>query len=324
MAIEYSAESLIKKTAIDLGFSEVGITDIRPSDRSTKTFDRWLERGWHGDMRYLSGGRDKRHDPGLLLKGARSVVCVAVNYYSRQRERAGARETLGGTIATYAYGRDYHNVIRKMLEKLQSRLEGFFPGMESVICVDTQPVSERDFALKSGIAWLGKNSCVISQEFGSWILLGLLVTTLSLHNDTPLESLCGSCTRCMDACPTGALDEAYVLDATKCISYLTIEKRGEIAGELHARIGDNLFGCDDCQRVCPFNEAARKESLVFRGEKHNPVFDMPLGELAVISEEAFRDHTRDSALGRCKAEGMRRNARIVLANRRSRRARSSA
>jgi epoxyqueuosine reductase len=317
MAVEYTTESLIKQTAYDIGFSEVGITRPVPGPKSSDAFKRWLDRGMHGDMRYLSGGYDKRRNPALLLDGARSVICVAVNYYSKDRNEINDRRD-GGVFSIYCHGPDYHVVIRKMLDELAERLRAFFPRMRSVACVDTQPISERDLAVNAGIAWLGKNTCVISHEYGSWIFLGELITDLELAYDTPLETLCGSCTRCMDACPTGALDEAYVLDATKCISYYTIEKRGEIPVELHAGIGDRLFGCDECQRVCPFNDAAAKESIVFQGKHGNPLLEKRLGELAVISDEEFRTHTRGSAIERCKSDGMRRNARIVLANHRSR------
>jgi epoxyqueuosine reductase len=326
MAVEYTTESLIKNCAYEIGFSEVGITDTVPSVESDQAFDRWIERGMQGEMRYLTGGADKRHQPSLLLEGARSTICVAVNYYSRGREDVNRERrdrcngvALGGVVSTYAHGRDYHLVVREMLEDLDSRLKSFFPDMKSTICVDTQPISERDLAIQSGVAWLGKNTCVISEEYGSWIYLGELITDLDLRSDAPLESLCGSCTRCMDACPTGALNEAYVLDATRCISYLTIEKRGAIAGTFHEGIGDNLFGCDECQRVCPFNDAAQKQSLAFRDDRTNPVLELPLEDLAEISDERFREYTKDSAIARCKAEGMRRNARIVLANRDGRR-----
>lgn len=316
MPVEYTPESLVKQAAYDIGFSEVGITGVKPSARSDAAFDRWIERGMHGDMRYLSGGADKRHDPAMLLHGAKSIICVAVNYYSRQRNETNdrRRRSLGGRVATYAHGRDYHIVITEMLEVLDERLKSFYTDMRSVICVDTQPISERDLAVQSGIAWLGKNTCVISQEYGSWIFLGELITTLELRADEPLQSLCGSCTRCQDACPTGALDEAWALDATRCVSYLTIEKRGEIPDAFHSGIGDNLFGCDECQRVCPFNDASARESVVFAADAGNSLLDMPLEALARISDEDFRAHTRESAIGRCKPAGMRRNARIVTTN----------
>ncbi len=313
--VAYSTESLIKNTAYDIGFSGVGIAGVKPSPESSRVFDRWIDEGKHGEMRYLSGGKDKRHDPGLLLPGAHSVVCVAVNYYSDSLARKNRRrlETGEGRFSLYAHSRDYHSVLTEMLGELERRLQDFFPRLQSAICVDTQPISERDLAVRAGIAWLGKNTMAISPECGSWIFLGELITNLALTSDVPLRSLCGSCTRCMDACPTGALDEAYVLDATKCISYLTIEKRGDIPVEFHHAIGDNLFGCDDCQAVCPFNNYAH-DSEIFAGEPVNLLLAMSTRELAVLSDENFRELTRDSAIGRCKARGLRRNARIVAAN----------
>ena len=240
---------------------------------------------------------------------------MAVNHYSESKEkrnRAAAAEGRG-RVAVYAQGRDYHEVMTGMLWELEIRLKDFFPGLKAAAVVDTQPISERDAAIRSGIAWLGKNTCVISPEYGSWIFLGGLVTNLTLEPGRPMTGLCGNCTRCITACPTGALDE-YSLDSNKCISYLTIEKRGEIPEEFHARIGDHLFGCDECQRVCPFNKFA-KESAVFGGGERSPIVDMKLKDLAGMSNEDFTELARASAIRRCKAEGLRRNARIVLANR---------
>ena len=276
---------------------------------------RWIAEGKHGEMRYLSGGGDKRHDPGLLLPGARSVVCVAVNYYSEARqERNRKDEDAGrGIFSLYAQGRDYHVVLQEMLKELDRQLREFFPEMESTICVDTQPISERDLAIRSGVAWLGKNTMAISPEYGTWIFLAELITNLELQSDEPLTSLCGSCTRCMDACPTGALDEPFFLDATKCISYFTIEKRGDIPESYHEEIGQFVFGCDVCQIVCPFNKHAQ-ESTVFAGTARNPIIDMSLDELAAMSDDEFRESTRDSAIERCKPAGLRRNARIVARN----------
>jgi len=308
-------ESFVKETALEVGFSLVGITSLDPSPESNSRFDRWIQDGRHGDMRYLSGGADKRHDPRRLLDGAQSAISVAVNYYSKSKVKRNqsAADEGKGEVAIYAHGRDYHTVLARMLESLDRALKSKFPGMESRAVVDTQPISERDLAIRAGIAWLGKNTCVISPEYGSWIFLGELITNLALQVDEPLESLCGSCTLCMEACPTGAIDAPFVVDANRCISYLTVEKRGEIPKDHHKSIGTRVFGCDTCQRVCPFNAAAR-ESVLFEARDVNPIIDLPLTDLVNIGNAKFRAITRDSAISRCKPEGIRRNARIAAAN----------
>lgn len=310
-----TAKSLIKNAAYDVGFSLVGVTDPAPSQQSDLVFDRWIREGRQGGMRYLSLGADKRYAPSLLLGGAKSVVCLGVDYYSEVKARWNleARESGRGLVAIYAHGRDYHDVLLGMLWELELRLKALFPNIETKAVVDTQPISERDLAIKSGIASLGKNTCVISPEYGSWIFLGELITNLFLESDKPLHSLCGSCTVCMDACPTGALDEPYFLDARKCISYLTIEERGEIPQEFRRAIGQNLFGCDVCQRVCPVNAVAR-ESRVFRGDDRSPLVDRKIEDLVEISDEDFDILARHSAIRRVRAEGIRRNARIVANN----------
>ncbi|MEJ2721685.1 MAG: tRNA epoxyqueuosine(34) reductase QueG [bacterium] len=309
------AEAVVKETALAVGFSAVGITDVNPTPQSERVFDRWIAEGKYGDMHYLARGADKRHAPGILLDGARSVICVGLDYYSRSNEKRNA-EAPGegrGAVAIYAHGRDYHVVLRAMLAELDRRLARIFPGMMSRIAVDTQPISERDLAIKSGIAWLGKNTCVISPDHGSWMFLGELITDLSLRSDGPLETLCGSCTACMDACPTGALGEPYLMDANKCISYLTIEKRGEIPKRFHNAVGANLFGCDACQTACPFNTNAG-ESILFGAANRNPIVEMPVTRLIGIGEEEFKALTRESPISRCKAAGIRRNAAIIASN----------
>ncbi|UCH85520.1 MAG: tRNA epoxyqueuosine(34) reductase QueG [Candidatus Latescibacterota bacterium] len=308
-------ETFVRESALDVGFSLVGIADLVPDPESGRAFDRWIKAGRHGDMRYLSGGADKRHDPRLLLEGARSAVCVAVNYYSKSkidRNRSAPSEGKG-EVAIYAQGQDYHTVVGDMLGELDRRLKGRFAGMESRIVVDTQPISERDLAIRAGIGWLGKNTCVISPGYGSWIFLGELIINVPLRSDKPLDTLCGSCTACIDACPTGAIVEPFVIDANKCISYLTIEKRGDIPEDYHRSIGSRLFGCDTCQLVCPFNIAAT-ESVLFGARDVNPIIKRPLTELTVIGNEEFEKFTRDSAISRCKPAGMRRNAFITAGN----------
>lgn len=309
-----SPESLVKRAALAAGFSLAGISGASASSRSAEVFERWIGGGKHAEMKYLSGGAPKRKNPALLLQGAKSVVSVAANYYSREKalwNREAAREGRG-EAAMYAHGRDYHDVLGEMLSDLRRRLEALFPGIAARGVVDTEPISERDFAAQSGIAWLGKNTCAISPEYGSWILLGELITDLPLVPDTPLEGLCGRCTRCIDSCPTGALSE-YVLDANKCISYLTVEKRGDIPAEFRRPIGRNLFGCDECQRVCPFNKVAG-ESVVLPAGERNGIVKMALEDLRIIPDEEFRELSRGTAIARCKSSGIRRNAGIVCEN----------
>jgi epoxyqueuosine reductase len=310
-----SRENQVKRIARDVGFSLVGIAGVTRHERSNRVYGRWLDAGMHGEMGYLERHRPAREDPGALLEDARSAICVAVNYYQdverEQRRRDGSDGR--GVFSIYVHGEDYHAVMDRMLADLGARLQGAFPETESVACADIHPISDRAMALRAGIAWLGKNTSVVSPEYGSWIFLGELLTTLDLRPDEPLETLCSSCTRCIDACPTGALDTPFVLDANKCISYLTIEKRGDIPVDSHARIGLDVYGCDTCQSVCPFNEVAI-QSAVFRREDRSPLVDMTLSKLASISDEEFREKTKGSAIRRCKPEGMRRNAVIVRKN----------
>jgi len=313
-----ATKDLVKQLARDAGFDLVGIAGVTPHERTNRVFERWLDAGRHGEMAWLERHREKRGDPRTLLDGARSAVCVAVNYYHEtEREQRRMNGSDGrGAFSVYAQHRDYHDVVDEMLERLAVAIKERFPGIETLGCVDTRPVSDRAMAIRSGIAWLGKNTSVISPQYGSWIFLGELLTTLDLEPDAKLETLCGHCTRCIDACPTSALDTPFVLDANRCISYLTIEKRGDIPDELHAAIGLDVYGCDTCQSVCPFNDVAM-ESVVFQQADKSPLVDMTLDELSELSDDAFRQHTRKSAIRRCKPEGMRRNARIVRENVRS-------
>ena len=308
-------EETVKHLARDIGFSLVGIASLEPDPRSTDTFGRWLDAGMHGEMQYLERHRPLREDWRSLLPGARSAVCVGLNYYHEvEREQLTMDGRDGrGRFSIYVQGEDYHVVMDRMLADLGGRLTALFPGTLTVAACDTKPVSDRALAMRAGIAWLGKNTNVISPEFGSWVFLGELLTTLDLQPDSPLTTLCGKCTKCIDACPTGALDTPFVLDARRCISYLTIEKRGEIAPELAAKIGVDVYGCDTCQSVCPFNRVAT-ESIVFRREERSPLVDMTLDDLAAISDDEFREKTRGSAIRRCKPEGMRRNARVAKEN----------
>lgn len=310
--MELRREEIIKEIARDVGFSLVGIASVERDAHANAAFARWLDAGMHGEMAYLERHRALREDATSLLPGARSAVCVALNYYQDvEKSQRSMDGTDGrGRFSVYVHGEDYHAVMTRLLAELERRLHLVFPDIATRACCDIQPISDRAMALRAGIAWLGKNTNVIAPEFGSWIFLGEVLTNLELRQDEPLETLCGKCTRCIDACPTGALDTPFVLDARKCISYLTIEKRGDIDPALASKIGIDVYGCDTCQSVCPFNRVASESLVFFRGDK-SPLVDMTLQELATISDEDFREKTKGSAIRRAKADGMRRNARLA-------------
>lgn len=321
-----SPESEIKKIALAAGFSAAGISDLSADEKSDAVFARWLEAGNHGEMSYLSVNKDIRRDPRSLLPSARSALCLALNYYADtpQRDdrggrvsgldgRSGAGGPRRGTFSLYARRGDYHSIVGTLLQKLNGMLRERFPRMQSVLCVDTKPVAERTLALQSGVGWLGKNACVITPGYGSWIVLGEIITDLALRGDSARESLCGDCTRCIEACPTGALMEPFIVDARRCISYLTIEKRGEISPELRPTMGESVFGCDRCQQACPYNDAAQS-SRIFMEQPECGLVSMDLEELAAIGNRRFEELARGSAIRRCRAAGMRRNASIALEN----------
>lgn len=313
--MEQTREDRVKSAALEIGFSVAGIADVTPHRRSNEVFDRWLSGGMNAGMSWLRRHEARRRDADSLLPGVRSAVCVGLNYYNgiEKKQRTADGSDGRGIFSIYAHGRDYHDVMDEMLERLDGRLKESFPAMRSVTCVDTSPISDRAMAIRGGIAWLGKNSSAISPRFGSWIFLGELLTDLDLQPDPQLETLCGKCTKCIDSCPTGALDEPFVVDSRKCISYLTIEERGDIPESLHEAIGINVYGCDTCQSVCPFNGVA-VTSTAFDRRDGSPVVDMPLAELEIIPDEVFRRKTNGSAIKRCKGSGMRRNASIARRN----------
>jgi epoxyqueuosine reductase len=248
----------IKRHALDLGFDFVGVAP--PSATKDLEFlPSWRKKGFGGEMAYLADPR--REDPRRVLPTVKSVVCVGLIYntsypYSTEVSQSSDRDRNAGPrawVSRYAWGRDYHKVMREKLEKLRALLERGSTGVETRVYVDTGPLLERAFARLSGIGWMGKNTCVINEQRGSWFFLGVILTNLQLAFDLPAPDRCGSCTRCLEACPTGALREPYVMDASRCIAYFNIELKGSIPVEFRTAIGGNVFGCDICQDVCPWN-----------------------------------------------------------------------
>lgn len=302
----------IKGRALDLGFDAVAVGPAAPPPHAD-AFARWLDGGYAGDMTYLARTRAERADPGRLLPGARSVVAVALNYAS-----SGPAPRDWGPVARYARGRDYHEIMRPKLEALARFIEEMAgPGVRSRVAVDTSAVLERDLAAQAGLGWIGKNTNVLSPELGSYFFIGVVLTTAHLEPDAPLPDRCGTCTACLDACPTRAFVTPYVLDARRCISYLTIEHRGDVAADLAGSLGEWIFGCDVCQEVCPWNRKApptREPALA----PEAPLG--PLGALLELDDAGFRDRFRHSPIWRTKRRGLVRNVALTLGSQREARA----
>jgi len=312
----------IKREARALGFQAVGISRIETFPEGTVTplsrslharLLEWLRRGFHGTMSWIAREPERRADPGAILPGCRSVVSVGMNYYTEHRadERPGH-----GRIARYAWGEDYHTVLKKRLEELEDRIRTLAPMAQTRAYVDTGPVMEKAWAQQAGLGWIGKHSNLVSEQYGSWLLLGEILTTLDLEQDEPGTDLCGSCTLCLRACPTGAITEPYVVDARQCISYLTIELHqpgDEIPDDLARKMGNRIFGCDDCLDVCPYNINALPTAE--RAFQPSPLTLAPLlAELSELTDREFAATFQRSPIRRAKQAGFVRNVRVALKN----------
>lgn len=317
-----SLQSLITQLGAELGFAMTGITPAQVSDHAD-FLDQWLAEGKHGQMHYLANHRDIRVDPTQLLPGAQSVISVADRY---PHETDLPTDPPAGRIARYAWGDDYHKVLKKRLMQMADTLREQFPDEQFRVAVDTAPILEREHAKRAGLGWVGKHTLLIHPQLGSWFALGVIVTTLDLPHatHTQITDHCGTCTRCIDACPTQCITP-YQLDATKCISYLTLEHRSEIDANLQTQMGDWIAGCDICQEVCPHNRPrprksdARKFESTFpehhvRYTPRPPAPSINLLEIlnwtAADRQEAFIS----SALKRMKLEMVKRNAIIAAGN----------
>ncbi len=308
----------IKQEARALGFDAVGIAriDASASPRQHTLLTRltqWLDRGFHGTMAWMGRTPEKRADPRQVLPGCRSIISVGANYLTEHRadERPGY-----GRIARYAWGKDYHNVLGDRLTQLEQRIRSIAPEASTRSYVDTGPVMEKAWAEQAGLGWIGKHSNLVSTQYGSWLLLGEILTTLELEPDEPATDLCGSCTLCIQACPTKAIVEPYVVDATRCISYLTIELRGDqttIPDELQSRLGNRIFGCDDCLDVCPFN--LRAEPTQEPAFQPTPLVLAPsLDTLSRMDEPTFSTVFQQSPIRRAKHAGLLRNVAMAQRN----------
>jgi len=299
----------IKQKARSLGFDLIGVAPLRPSPEAL-FYPTWLEKGYAGEMHYLQRQQSGRMNPASLLPGARSAIVCAINYNAGYPTTRFDR--MRAWISRYAWGDDYHETLQSKLRELAAWLEETSGGKTKAY-VDTGPLIERVLAKYAGVGWFGKNTCIINEKSGSWLFLGCILTDAELPYDSPVADRCGSCTRCLDACPTGAILEPYVLDSRKCISYTTIELRGAIPEADRAGIGHHLFGCDICQDVCPWNRRAPGTSdSAF--QPREGLFWPQLESLLGLTDDDWRRLVRGTAMKRAKVKGLLRNLMVVAGN----------
>lgn len=298
---------LIKQEAARLGFMACGIAKAAPLDEDARRLEQWLNNGFHGKMQYMERYFDLRIDPAKLVPGAKSVITLLLNYYPSEQQNEDTPH-----IAKYAWGLDYHYVIRDKLNELLAFIKANIGEVDGRGFVDSAPVLERSWAVKSGLGWVGKNGNLLTKHSGSFFFIATLITDLELEADAPFSAdFCGSCTRCLDACPTDALVSPSVVDGSKCISYLTIELKDElIPNELADKMNGWIFGCDICQDVCPWNRFSKPNNEQF----FTPIpeiLNLSLAEWEEMTEEAFRKIFKSSPLVRTKHKGIMRNVKAV-------------
>lgn len=305
--------SEIKAKARELGFDACGIAPA--SDHPELPFFReWLDRGYAGSMAYLERSADRRADARRVLPSARTVIVTATVYNTKRPYSTECADPAIAQIARYAWGDDYHDVIGRRLDALLSWMRAAsFEPFDARAYVDTGPVQERVYAQYAGLGWIGKNTCVINPQLGSWIFLGEILCSLPLAIDAPSLDQCGTCTLCIEACPTDAIVAPGVLDSTRCISYLTIEHRGEIPDALHNGIGSHVYGCDVCQEVCPWNAAAPTSDDA-AWQPRSAWDHVDLTTLAARDDDGLAAALRGSPMRRTKVQGLRRNTAIALSN----------
>ncbi len=303
-----SLSEKIRLRANELGFAKVGIARAEALTEEGVRLREWLGRGYHGTMEWMERNLKKRVDPREIVPNAKSVICVAMNYHVDQKH---SDDPSIGKISRYAWGDDYHIIVTERLQQLLDFVKSEVPTVNSKLYVDTGPVMDKAWAVRAGIGWLGKHTNVITREYGSWVFLGEIIVDLELEYDEPIADFCGTCTACIDACPTNAIVDPYLLDSNKCISYLTIEYKGGIPEELKSNLEGWIYGCDICQDVCPWNNFQQPSAeQAFRPRPEN--LASHLKELEALTEEEFRRRYKKSPMKRTRLSGLLRNVKAVL------------
>jgi epoxyqueuosine reductase len=294
----------IRRKALDIGFDKVGVVPVDPLTGEGERLREWLDLGYHGQMTWLEREPEKRADPRLLMPDARSIVVVALNYFTGH-----AHEAETGKISRYAWGDDYHDVLRERLSALLAWIVDKQTEVRGKICVDTAPFMDKAWAARAGLGWIGKSSNLITRELGSWVFIGSLLLDIDLEYDgAMIEDHCGSCTACIDACPTQAIVEPYVVDSRRCISYGTIELRDEtLPDEIASNLNGWIYGCDICQEVCPWNRFEQTSGEA-RFEPRNVETTLDIEVLESMEHDEYVERFRGSAMKRAKLSGLKRNA----------------
>lgn len=295
----------IKEYAHQLGFDACGFCKAENIGTEEEHLKQWVAQGYHADMDYLNRNTDKRSNPQLLVEGAKSIISVALNYYPPKTQPIENPQ-----FAYYAYGKDYHKVVKDKLELLYKYIQSIHPETVGRYFCDTAPVMERYWATKAGIGFIGKNSLLIIPKKGSFFFLGEIILNIDLNYDKPIEISCGSCTRCIDACPTKAIESAYILNSNNCISYQTIENRGEIKKSILSKLNNNVYGCDICQKVCPWNKYAipctTEEFFI-----SNQLLNITHNQLKTLTIDEYQQFFKGSAVKRAKLDGLQRNIKAL-------------
>ena len=300
--------TFIKNTAYNLGFCHIGITSAIQDPIKTYQLNEWINRKYHASMHWMESRSIERGNIHNYFPKAKSIISVSMNYFT-----GNANEELNiGKISNYAWGEDYHKLIKPRLYKLLQSIQTIEPEINGIACVDTSPVMEKVWAQKSGLGWIGKHTNLISRDYGSWIFLGEIIIDKELDYDTPfIEDLCGSCTACLDACPTNAFSEPYILDSSKCISYLTIENRDAFPNEIGANLSGWIYGCDICQEVCPWNIKFSQTSKEKSFQTKNNITNRTIESWSNITQNEFTNLFKNSAIKRTKFSGLKRNIDAV-------------
>lgn len=303
--IDYNRSKKVKEIGNEVGFDFVGISKAEELTTEAYRLENWLNKNYHGEMAYMANHFEKRINPAVLVPGAKSVISFMLNYYPEKKQ-----ENSDFKVSKYAYGDDYHEVIKKMLAEFYQKLSAEFGQVEGRYFVDSAPVMDKAWAKKSGLGWMGKNTNIISPKSGSFFFLAEFISDLELTPDGPIKDYCGTCTRCIDACPTDAIVEPYVVDGSKCISYFTIELKNEIPQSMKGSFDNWIFGCDICQDVCPWNRFSTPHSM-HEFEINPSIQTMNNEEWEAITEEGFKVLFKHSPIKRTKFQGLKRNINFV-------------